>query len=242
MVKLDVAGRDRRFELSPSKIIALGLNYREHIEESHSVNVRGFSKEEPPEPVLFPKTPNTLIGPGENIRIPAFLQSYGFEELRTDYEAELACIIGKTCRNVPEEEAYSYIFGYTCLNDVSQRNLQTSDKSGWFRGKSLDTFAPVGPVIVLHEDIGDPQSLNIQARLNGEIRQDSNTGRMIFPIPAVIAFISRQITLEPGDIISTGTPAGVGPLRHGDVVEIEIEKIGVLRNPVVEEEYLRQAH
>ena len=235
MVKLEIAGKDRFFELAPSKIIALGLNYRDHIQESHSVNVQGFTKDEPKEPVLFPKTPNTLIGPGEQIRIPAFLHTYGFTELRTDYEAELACIIGKTCRNVSEEEAYAHIFGYTCLNDVSQRNLQTSDKSGWFRGKSLDTFAPVGPVIVPHEDIGDPQSLTIQSRVNGEIRQDSNTKHMIFPIPEIIAFISRQITLEPGDIVSTGTPAGVGPLQDGDEVEIEIENIGILRNPVVEE-------
>jgi 2-keto-4-pentenoate hydratase/2-oxohepta-3-ene-1,7-dioic acid hydratase in catechol pathway len=236
MVKLQIAGKNEWVELSPSKIIALGLNYRDHIEESHSVNVQGFTKETPSEPVLFPKTPNTLIGPEETIRIPAFLQKYGFEDLRTDYEAELACIIGKRCRKVPEDEAYDYILGYTCLNDVSQRNLQTSDKSGWFRGKSLDTFAPTGPVIVRHEDIGDPQDLRIQARLNGETRQDSNTRHMIFPIPEIIAFISRQITLEAGDIISTGTPAGVGRIRHGDTVEIEIEKIGVLRNPVAEEQ------
>lgn len=238
MVKLKIAGRNEGINIQPSKIIALGLNYREHIDESHSVKVKGFDKEEPAEPVLFPKTPNVLIGPEEKIRIPSFLHEYGFEELRTDYEAELAFVIGTVCRNVPEEEAYSHILGYTCFNDVSQRNLQTSDKSGWFRGKSLDTFGPIGPVIVPGEKIGDPQNLSIQCFVNGELRQDSNTNQMIFPIPRMVSYISRQITLEPGDIISTGTPAGVGALHHGDIVEVIIENIGVLRNPVVEERYL----
>lgn len=238
MLCIPVRGTDEQYEIKPSKIIALGLNYRDHIAESHSVGVRGFTKEEPSEPVLFPKTPNTVIGPDEVILIPSFLHTYNFEELRTDYEAELACIIKKRCRRVAEDEAYDYILGYTCLNDVSQRNLQTSDRSGWFRGKSLDTFAPVGPCIVLHENIGNPQNLNIKSRLNGELRQDSNTRHMIFPIPKIIAFISFQITLEPGDIVSTGTPSGVGRLKHGDIIEVEIENIGVLRNSVTEEQYL----
>lgn len=238
MVKLPVHGKDEWFEVNPSKILALGLNYRDHIAESPGLQVKGFTTEEPSEPVLFPKTPNALIGPDETIRIPSFLRKYNFEDLRTDYEAELALIIGKKCKNLSEDEVYSHILGYTCLNDVSQRNLQTGDKSGWFRGKSLDTFCPVGPCIVLHEDIGDPHDLSIQSRLNGEVRQDSNTKHMIFHIPAVIAFISSHITLEPGDIVSTGTPAGVGRLRHGDVVEIEIEKIGILKNTVAEEDYL----
>jgi len=238
MVRLPVYGTDEQYELKPSKIIALGLNYRDHIAESHSVKVQGFTQEEPVEPVLFPKTPNTLIGPDEVILIPSFLHTYDFEELRTDYEAELACIIGQQCTRVAEDVAYDHIFGYTCLNDVSQRNLQTSDRSGWFRGKSLDTFAPVGPCIVHRDDIGDPQNLNIVCRLNGELRQDSNTRHMIFPIPKIIAYISSQITLEPGDIVTTGTPSGVGRLKHGDIVEVEIEKIGVLRNTVTEERYL----
>ncbi len=121
------------------------------------------------------------------------------------------------------------------MNDVSQRNVQTGDRSGWYRGKSFDTFGPIGPVVVLAEDIGDPQNLKIQCRLNGKVTQSSNTSFMIFPIPEILSFVSHNFTLEPGDIIMTGTPSGVSPLRHGDVVEVEIEKIGVLSNPVVEE-------
>ncbi len=167
--------------------------------------------------------------------IPAFLLEYGFEDLRTDYEAELAVIIGKKCRNIMPNEAFEHVLGYTCMNDVSQRNIQTGDRSGWFRGKSLDTFGPIGPQIVLQEDIGDPQGLRIQCRLNGRTVQDASTAQMIFPVDDVIAFISKNFTLMPGDIIATGTPSGVGRIHHGDVVEIEIEKIGVLSNPVMEE-------
>jgi 2-keto-4-pentenoate hydratase/2-oxohepta-3-ene-1,7-dioic acid hydratase in catechol pathway len=234
-VKLKVQGRNEAYEVAPSKIIALGLNYRDHIEESHSVKVKGFTKEIPAEPVLFPKMPSCLIGEGEEIVIPGFLTEYGFDELRTDFEGELAFILRDRCRNVPPEEAYGHILGFTALNDVSQRNIQTSDKSGWFRGKSFDTFGPVGPQIVLMDDIGDPQNLRLQTRLNGKTRQDANTSLMIFSIRETLAFISKNFTLEPGDLISTGTPAGVGPLSHGDVVEVEIEKIGVLRNRVVDE-------
>ena len=235
MVVLPVSGKSQPYSVEPSKIIALGLNYRSHIAESHSVKVSGFTEEVPKEPILFPKTPNVLIGPGEPIVIPAFLLEYGFEDLRTDYEAELAVIIGKKCRNIKAEEVFDHIFGYTCINDVSQRNIQSGDRSGWFRGKSLDTFGPVGPRIVPREQIDDPQSLRIQCRLNGKIVQDSSTAQMIFPIDYQIEFISKNFTLMPGDIIATGTPAGVGRLRHGDVVEVEIEKIGILSNPVVEE-------
>jgi len=130
--------------------------------------------------------------------------------------------------------------GFTCINDVSQRNLQTGDRSGWFRGKSLDTFGPVGPRLVLADDLQDPQSLRIQCRLNGETVQDSNTKHMIFPIPEIIAFISKNFTLIPGDIIATGTPSGVGRIKHGDVVEIEIDQIGILRNPVIDESIEQQ--
>ena len=235
MLYLPLLGKSTPYQVSPSKIIALGLNYRSHIAESHSVKVRGFTDEVPEEPILFPKTPNVLIGPGEPIVIPKFLLEYGFEDLRTDYEAELAVIIGKKCRNIAPEEALDHVFGYTCMNDVSQRNIQTGDRSGWFRGKSLDTFGPIGPQIVLQADIGDPQNLRIQCRLNGRTTQDASTAQMIFPVDRVISFISKNLTLEPGDIIATGTPSGVGRIRHGDVVEIEIEKIGTLSNPVVEE-------
>jgi len=223
------------YRLAPTKIIALGLNYLDHIAESQSVRVQGFGKEAPKEPVLFPKTPNVLIGPGEPIVIPAFLEDYRFEEPRVDYEAELAFVVRDRCRQVPIEEAWGHILGFTCFNDVSQRNLQRSDPSGWWRGKSLDTFGPVGPRIAAREELGDPQALTIRCRLNGRVVQESNTRHMIFSIPRILSFISRNFTLEAGDLVSTGTPSGVGPLRHGDEVEVEIEGIGVLRNPVREE-------
>lgn len=235
MIKLPVKNSQDTYTINPSKIIALGLNYLDHIAESHSVNVRGFDKVEPEEPVLFPKTANCLIGPGEAIVIPKFIEEYNFEDPRVDHEAELAFIIGKTCKNVPESEALDMIYGFTCMNDVSQRNIQTGDKSGWFRGKSFDTFGPVGPVVVLTKDIGDPQALAIECRLNGKTTQKNNTENMIFPIRETLAFISKNFTLYPGDIITTGTPSGVSRLSHGDVVEVEIENIGVLKNPVVEE-------
>jgi 2-keto-4-pentenoate hydratase/2-oxohepta-3-ene-1,7-dioic acid hydratase in catechol pathway len=235
MLSLPVFGESQPLQINPSKIIALGLNYRSHIAESYTVKVHGFTEEVPEEPILFAKTPNVLIGPGEPIVVPAFLLEYGFEDLRTDYEAELAVIMGKRCRNISPDEAFEYILGYTCINDVSQRNIQSGDRSGWFRGKSLDTFGPVGPQIVLREEIADPQNLRIQCRLNGVTVQDANTAQMIFPVAEVIAFISKNFTLMPGDIIATGTPSGVGPIHHGDVVEIEIERIGVLSNPVLEE-------
>ncbi len=222
-------------ELKPTKIVALGLNYLEHIKESGSVNVQNFTDEIPSEPVLFPKTPNVLIGPDKPIIIPSFLDEYTFDNCRTDHEAELAIIIKDRIKNVAEEEAMDHILGFTCFNDVSQRNLQRSDKSGWYRGKSLDTFGPIGPVIVTPETIGDPQSLDICCRLNGKIVQQSNTRHMIFPIPAIIAFVSKNFTMEPGDIIITGTPSGVGPLHDGDLVEVEIEGIGCLANPVRKE-------
>lgn len=232
-----ICGADsgRSYTVAPSKIIALGLNYRDHIAESDQVNVRGFTKEIPQEPVLFPKTPNTLIGPDQPILIPAFARSYGFPDFRVDYEAELAVIIRDRCKDVEPGEAWDHIYGFSCYNDVSQRNIQNADRSGWFRGKSFDTFGPIGPCIVRPEDLGDPQSLDIRCRLNGRTVQSSNTSYMIFSIPEVLSFVSRNFTLEAGDIISTGTPSGVGPMQAGDVVEVEIEGIGVLRNPVRDE-------
>jgi 2-keto-4-pentenoate hydratase/2-oxohepta-3-ene-1,7-dioic acid hydratase in catechol pathway len=219
--------------VKPQKIIALGLNYHDHIQEAASLNVKGIAKEIPSEPILFPKTPNVLIGPGEPIIIPSFLKEYHFDQLRVDYEAELAFLINQRCKNVAKQQAYDYILGFTCMNDVSQRNIQSLDKSGWFRGKSFDTFGPIGPIIVKTDDIDDAQNLAISCRLNGKIVQQSNTKHMIFSIPEIVAFISKNFTLEEGDIILTGTPAGVGPLKHGDIVEVEIENIGVLRNPVI---------
>lgn len=222
-------------EIKPGKIICLGLNYLEHIKESQSVNVQNFTDKVPWEPVLFPKTPNVIIGPEEPIVLPAFLNDYNFDDPRTDYEGELAIIIKDRIKNLEEEEAMDHILGFTCFNDVSQRNLQRSDKSGWYRGKSLDTFGPIGPVIITPVEIGDVQNLNIQTRLNGVVVQQSNTKHMIFTIPQIMAFISKNFTLEPGDIISTGTPSGVGPLADGDVVEVEIERIGTLKNTVIAE-------
>lgn len=235
MVTLLIKGTSETYDIKPTKIIALGLNYLAHIKESLSVDQTKLEHEIPKEPVLFPKTPNVLIGPGEAIILPKIIFEYGFNPTRTDYEAELAIIIKKKCKHVSESEAMEYIFGFTCMNDVSQRNIQKGDKSGWFRGKSFDTFGPVGPVIVRPADIGNPQNLFIKCRLNGELKQDSNTKFMIFNIPQIIAFISKNFTLEEGDIITTGTPKGVGSIKEGDEVEVEIENIGVLRNSVIRE-------
>ncbi len=220
------------YRVNPSKIIALGLNYHAHIQESESVRVQGFTKDIPPEPILFAKTPNSLVGPDEEIVIPAILAEYDFETPRTDHEGELAFIIGRDCSHIQPEEAYDYIYGYTCMNDVSQRNIQNADRSGWFRGKSFDTFAPIGPRIVLQKDLGDPQALAIECRVNGELRQSGNTASMIFGIAETLSFISKNFSLRAGDIVLTGTPSGVGPLQHGDVVEVEVEGIGILSNPV----------
>jgi 2-keto-4-pentenoate hydratase/2-oxohepta-3-ene-1,7-dioic acid hydratase in catechol pathway len=237
-ITLPVKNSDQAYVVAPSKIVALGLNYRDHIAESHSVRVKGFDPEEPPEPVLFPKTTNSLIGPGDKIVLPSFVKKYEFEEPRIDHEAELAFVIGRNCKNVPRESAYDVIFGFLCLNDVSQRNIQTGDKSGWFRGKSFDTFCPVGPQIVRIADIGDPQNLDISCKLNGKVTQQSNTKHMIFPIDEIVAFISANFSLYEGDIITTGTPSGVSALHHGDVVQVEIEGIGVLENSCVDEDRL----
>ncbi len=236
-VQLPICNSNEFYNVNPQKIIALGLNYRDHIAESVSMKAKGITYDIPTEPILFTKTPNVLIPEGEPIVIPKFLKSYKFEQIRTDYEAELAFIIKDRCKNISEEEAYEHILGFTCMNDVSQRNFQTSDKSGWFRGKSLDTFGPIGPILVRKEDIDNPQNLRIVCRLNGETVQDSNTKHMIFSIPEIVAFVSRNFTLEAGDIISTGTPSGVGSIKHGDIVEIEIEGIGILKNPVIEEDH-----
>ena len=234
-INLPIYNSNETYRISPTKIVALGLNYRDHIAESHSVRVRGMDPEVPDEPVLFPKTTNALIGPGEAIVLPSIVDRYHFDEPRIDHEAELAFVIGKECKNVPASGAQDVIFGYMCLNDVSQRNIQTGDKSGWFRGKSFDTFCPVGPRIVRGADIGDPQNLEITCKVNGEVTQSSNSKHMIFPIPEIVEFISANFTLYEGDIITTGTPSGVSPIKDGDVVSVEIEMIGILENPVVSE-------
>lgn len=211
---------------SPPKIICLGLNYRDHAEESGA--------DIPDEPIIFMKPRTAIIGPDEPIIRPSFVKEL-------DYEAELAIIIGKKGRNIPVSEAKKYIFGYTAFNDVSAREIQFKDRQ-WTRGKSFDTFAPMGPCITTADQIGNPSNLNIRTRVNGELRQNSSTKNMVFNVYEVIHHISRVMTLEPCDIIATGTPAGVAVfmkpepkfLSPGDLVEVEIENIGTLRNNVTE--------
>jgi 2-keto-4-pentenoate hydratase/2-oxohepta-3-ene-1,7-dioic acid hydratase in catechol pathway len=232
MIKLPLKGTSGTVTIAPSKIIAVGLNYREHIKESVSIGDK--PQNVPGEPVLFAKTPNVLTGPGEPIVIPALIREYGFEEPRVDPECELAVIIGKRGRHIKVEDAFDYILGYTCFNDVSMRNIQIADPSGWFRGKSFDTFGPIGPVVVPSGSL-DPQKLALCSRINGVLKQQGNTQDMIFSVPVLVAYISKQFTLEEGDIIATGTPSGISPIRPGDTVEVEVEGIGVLTNPVVEE-------
>jgi 2-keto-4-pentenoate hydratase/2-oxohepta-3-ene-1,7-dioic acid hydratase in catechol pathway len=209
----------------PGKIIAVGLNYRDHSMESGA-------KEPPKTPMIFAKFTTSLVGPGDAIVIPA-------GDPQVDYEAELAVVIGRKAKAVSALNALQYVAGYMPLNDVSARAWQFADKQ-WVRGKSPDTFCPTGPYLTTHDEIPDPHVLNISARVNGTTLQDSNTSKMIFKVPELIEFISAGITLEPGDIIATGTPEGVGVfrtppifLKPGDIVEIEIEKLGILRNPVV---------
>ena len=210
----------------PGKIVCVGLNYLDHAEEG--------GQELPKAPLLFAKWPNTLIGHGEAIVIPP-------ETTEVDYEAELGVVIGTSARRVSEANALDHVAGYICVNDVSARDLQFGDGQ-WTRGKSPDTFCPVDPRLVPREEIDDPQQLGIRCVLNGETMQDSSTSQMIFSVAEVIAYASRTITLEPGDLIATGTPAGVGVfrdpkvlLKDGDEVSIEIDGLGTLTNPVEKE-------
>ncbi|ABE53187.1 fumarylacetoacetate hydrolase family protein [Methanococcoides burtonii] len=200
----------------PSKIVCIGLNYIDHAVE--------LGMDVPVEPVIFMKPPSSVIGSGDKIVYPAMSQ-------RVDYEAELAVVIGKRCRNIDYEDAGDVIAGYTCFNDVTARDLQQKDGQ-WTRAKSFDTFAPLGPFIVPEGDF-DPSDVSIKCRVNGEVRQDSSTSNLIFDIPHLIEFISDIMTLEVGDVISTGTPPGVGELLRGDVVEVEVEGIGTLANEVI---------
>ena len=207
----------------PQKIVCVGLNYRDHAEEQ--------GVELPERPLLFAKWPNTLIVAGEAIRIPSISKN-------VDYEAELGVVIGRRASHVSVDDALDFVRGYVVANDVSGRDLQFSDGQ-WVRGKSLDTFLPVGELVSASE-VPDPQSLPIRAILNGQTMQDSNTSNQIFGVAEVIAFVSQAITLEPGDLIITGTPAGVGAFRTppvwlqpGDEITIEIDGLGRLTNPVV---------
>jgi 2-keto-4-pentenoate hydratase/2-oxohepta-3-ene-1,7-dioic acid hydratase in catechol pathway len=209
----------------PGKIVAIGLNYKDHSTESGAAAP-------PKSPIIFSKFTTSIAGPGDAIVIP-------LGNPNVDYEAELAVVIGCRGKAIPAAHAFEYVAGYMPLNDVSARMWQFADKQ-WVRGKSCDTFCPTGPHLTTHDEIPDPHALAIRARVNGVTMQDSHTGKMIFRVPELIEFISASITLEPGDIIATGTPEGVGAfrkppvfLKSGDVVEVEIEGLGVLRNPVV---------
>jgi len=207
----------------PSNVICVGLNYRDHAAES------GVPL--PERPVLFAKLTGCIIAPGEPVVLPP-------DTNEVDFEAELAVVIGRRCRGVSASEALEYVAGYTCLNDVSARDFQRGDGQ-WVRAKSQDTFGPMGPYLVTGEDVPDPQGLPIRCWVNGQLLQDSNTDKMIFGVRELVAFISRGITLAPGDVISTGTPHGVGFARKppvflesGDEVVIEVEGVGQLSNPV----------
>jgi 2-keto-4-pentenoate hydratase/2-oxohepta-3-ene-1,7-dioic acid hydratase in catechol pathway len=216
--------------VDPRALLCIGLNYRKHAEEG--------GKPIPDQPVLFMKTASAVQNPGDPIVLPRTLRSDA-----VDYECELAVVIGRPCKNVKAGQALDYVAGYTCANDVSARDWQIKWGGGqWCRGKTFDTFAPLGPCLVTPDEIPDPNALQIRTRLNGDVMQDWSTGDMIFNVPTLIEFLSGSTTLQPGTVILTGTPHGVGAartppiyLKAGDTVEIEIEKIGTLSNSVVEE-------
>lgn len=216
--------------LAPAAVFCIGLNYRKHAEETRAPI--------PEYPVLFMKSPGAVQNPGEPIVLPTHLRSE-----QVDYECELAVVIGKRCKNVSRDRAFDFVLGYTCANDVSARDWQIKRSGGqWCRGKTFDTFAPLGPCLVLKDELPDPNALGIRTVLNGQTMQDSNTSDMIFDVPALIEFLSGSTTLLPGTVILTGTPQGVGVartppvfLQPGDTVTIEIESIGALTNPVVAE-------
>jgi 2-keto-4-pentenoate hydratase/2-oxohepta-3-ene-1,7-dioic acid hydratase in catechol pathway len=211
----------------PPKFICIGLNYRDHAIES------GMAI--PTIPTVFNKFPSVVIGPDDNIVLPKMSE-------QPDYEAEFAFIIGKSGKHINGANWRDYIFGYTCVHDVSARDIQLKGTTQWLMGKSFDTFAPMGPYIVTADEITDPHNLNVKLILNGEVMQNSSTKELIFNIPQLLEFLSQVVTLEPGDIVATGTPPGVGMarkppvfLKAGDVTIVEIEGIGQLRNPVIAE-------
>ncbi len=200
--------------VTPSKIVCVGRNYQEHAAE--------LGNKMPDEPLLFLKAPSSVIGHGDAIELPN-------QSNQVEHEGELGVVIGKKARRIsPDDDPLSFVFGYTCVNDVTARDLQRKDVQ-FTRGKSFDTFCPVGPFIVT--DL-DPLDLEVTTRLNGELRQSGRTSSMAFSVPFLIRYIAEIMTLNPGDLIATGTPAGVSPMKHGDTVEIEVERIGVLRNSV----------
>ncbi len=203
-----------KLDFRPTKIVAIGQNYRAHAAE--------MGKELPEEPLLFLKAPSALLAPGGTVRLPA-------QSSRVEHEGELALVIGRTATRVTAGQALDHVLGYTCLDDVSARDIQRREKV-YARAKGFDTFCPVGPW--LETGIADPQALDLELRVNGAVRQRGTTADMIFPVAEVIAFVSHIMTLLPGDLVTTGTPPGVGPLAAGDAVEVEIGGIGVLRHSV----------
>lgn len=222
---------DVKFEapLRPGKIIAIGLNYADHARET--------GKEIPDHPLVFAKFPSSVIGDRDAITWKTSITD------SVDWEAELAVIIGKKAYEVSEEQALDYIFGYTVGNDVSARDLQNVKDRQWTRGKSLDTFCPLGPWVVTRDEIADPHNLSIKTTINDKVVQDSNTSNLIFNIPFLVSYLSQNFTLDPGDVIMTGTPPGVGAgmkpptyLKDGDVVSVTIEQIGTITNPCVAKE------
>lgn len=245
MVELIAAGRDEAERLrasarvgptlgevtllapvpQPPKVIGIGLNYRDHAEETGS--------KLPEEPIVFAKFSSSVCGPAHPIRIPAITE-------RADYEAELGVVMGGPAKRVSAEKALDHVFGYVNVNDVSARDLQlAAPGKQWARSKSIDTFAPCGPWILTSDEVPDPQALSVRCRLNGEIMQDSTTGEMVFTVAELVSFLSQGMTLGPGDLIATGTPAGVGftreppvLLKAGDEVTVEVEGLGTLSNPV----------
>lgn len=205
-----------RAPVEPSKIVCIGLNYHAHVAASQSAD------NAPGQPLIFLKPPSSVIGPGEAIVHTA-------QSERVDYEAELGVVIGRTAKNVSREEADEYILGLTCVNDVTARDLQKKDGQ-WSRAKGFDTFCPVGPWIIAGVDYSD---VLVEGILNGEVKQSGRTSLMIFDIPYLISYVSSIMTLCPGDLISTGTPAGIAPMKPGDEIEVRIENVGSLKNPIV---------
>ncbi len=199
--------------VSPRTVVAIGLNYADHAAEA--------GLDVPDEPFMFLKAPGSIINPGDPIKLVV-------PEHRNDYEAELVIVIGKHAHRVTSEQAYDYVLGYTCGNDVSDRDFQRDDDQ-WVRAKACATYGPLGPVVT---DEIDPHNVAIKSRVDGEIKQDSNTDQMVFGVPQLMKHVTRYIRLEPGDVIFTGTPPGIGPIVDGESVEIEIDGIGVLSNPV----------
>ncbi len=210
--------------INPRSVLCLGTNYMDHIEET--------KLEIPKEPLIFPKLVSSLICDGDDIIYPKML--YNNRKLnRVDPEIELAFIVNQRCKNLSQEDAYDYILGYTVFNDVTARKMQTKDifsNKPWFRSKSFDTFAPIGPRIV---KLDDPHNLELELKVNGEVRQKSNTKHLIFKNPVILEYITKFFMLERGDIIATGTPAGIKPIQPGDVLEATIENVGTLKNRVI---------